>query len=78
MPDLPPKKKLPAMKPLKGLGRGLDALLGADRPEPAPAGSEAPLSVLRSPGCRPAATSRVPAWTRPRSRSLPPRSMCTA
>ncbi|MBP6815364.1 MAG: ParB/RepB/Spo0J family partition protein, partial [Burkholderiaceae bacterium] len=34
------------MKPLKGLGRGLDALLGADRPEPAPAGSEAPLSVL--------------------------------
>ncbi len=46
MSETPPKKKPPAMKPLKGLGRGLDALLGADRPEPAPAGSEAPLSAL--------------------------------
>ena len=34
MPDANAKKKAPATKPLKGLGRGLDALLGADRPEP--------------------------------------------
>ena len=46
MSDSPAKKRPPPVKPLKGLGRGLDALLGADRPDPAATGAEAPLSVL--------------------------------
>jgi hypothetical protein len=57
---------------LKGLGRGLDALL-ADRLEPAPAGSEALLSVL--PVAWPQAGRyqlRTRMDERPRSRSLLP------
>ncbi len=45
MPDAPPKKKMSAMMKPKGLGRGLDALLGADPPAAA-TGADAPITHL--------------------------------
>jgi ParB family chromosome partitioning protein len=61
-----------ATKKLKGLGRGLDALLGGDMQE-APAPGRRP-STLPVSSCRPVNTSRAPAWTTVRWPSWPPRS----